>query len=442
MNAARASFLVQCLVVVYTTELMLGGGGRLVTIGPLSLRMMIYGFFVFTFYLAALAFRTEIRNMAWNLAFGITGVVLFYGTVGIMNGATWHAVFMSANSYFTLLYLPLLIYYFNRAGLAGFFKLFMFCAMVIALFTVISFFLGVFGLIDLRQLDDILNNLAYGGNSGMMYGVIPRIHFVSQTVIQFAIAIALARILFEANYFSRYRWWAVIQNLILWLALVMTYTRGYWLGVIISIGILLYKAGLRRARLAVLFSGLIIALAVGGLIGSGSYGLATLASRFVSSFDTGTMEGNRGNLVRILEVFESAKQIRAHPILGVGFGVPMPASYYKTRTAITGKELEGTEFTIELSYLDLFRQVGIAGFTGCLIALWLLYRKTKLVLAVERPSSEYALILGYMSGIAGFLFTAGTNPYLMSSSGLFLIIVALAILWAKPGHYQSELQQR
>ena len=420
------------LVVITTIESMLGGGGRLVAIGPISLRMMVFGFYCMTFLLMALILPSRIQPLSWLVCITISVFVGFFSFIGVLHHAGLTAAVMDANSFFSLAYIVLLFAFFTirTDGTQFFLNLFVKCALMIALFTILMYLLAVIGAVNLRKLDALFRAFAYGGNTGMMKGKIPRIYFISQIYLQVAFGIVLSRLLFAGERERQRRLTLGIQAMILLFAALLSFTRGYWLGIVVTFMILMLLSRFTQ-RLKVILSGALIFIALLSFVAAaGVYDFGVLKERFVSSFQLGSVREDHGDYVRLLEVIQVSSQFRQSPLLGVGFGVPMPSSYYIIRERITGKTLEGTEVVIELSYLDLLRKAGLVGFMLFIISLFILYRKIRTVLSSGKSTPDYPAVAGYFAGFGGFLITAGTNPYLLSSSGIFLFTIAIALVLA------------
>ncbi len=421
--------LILGLVTVVTVETIVGGSGRLLVVGAVTARTIIFGIFVMTFLIMALTFPGRLRKLAWIFSASIAGWLIVYGLVGLLNGAVPSAVVANSNSFVTLTYAILFYYFFTRYpnGLEVFLRLVEWSALAIALFTLGTLVASKLGMLDLRDLDEILKARGYGGNTGVKGGIVPRVYFISQIYLQIALALVLARMLLPGASAAGRRGADLIKLFILLSALVITFTRGFWLGALVAAGIVLYLAGFRRAVKQAVAGLAVIAVIVAALIATGVYDSSDLAQRFVSTTD---VEENQSNLVRVLEAREVAKQVRSSPIIGVGFGVVLPDSYYRLREQITGKPLEGDEFVIELSYFDLLRKVGVVGFGLFLWGLWILVSRMWKAVRSEPDSKRRAMLAGCVAGFVSFLVAAGTNPYLTASAGLFLFSVAIAVALA------------
>ena len=103
-------------------------------------------------------------------------------------------------------------------------------------------------------------------------------------------------------------------------AIVLTYSRGGFLGLAVALGFFAWKAG-RRHRVEIVVAGLLIVAAFLALVPS--YALR-LASIIVPSLDpVGSSEARSGELLRSLYV-----AIR-HPLLGIGMGNYAPEMSYR-----------------------------------------------------------------------------------------------------------------
>ena len=108
-------------------------------------------------------------------------------------------------------------------------------------------------------------------------------------------------------------------SLLMVAAIVVTYSRGGFIGLIAALSFLAWKAG-RRHRSTILILGLVIV--VGFLLAAPSYALR-LASIVIPSLDpVGSSDARRGELFRSLYV------ALRHPILGIGMGNYAPQMSY------------------------------------------------------------------------------------------------------------------
>ena len=82
---AAAGFMIETLFTITLAELFMGGGGRLLQIGPFTLRMLLFGVCLLVF---AVAFAFRLRRMdGQRLAFGLVLIYLIVHVFGLVVGA-------------------------------------------------------------------------------------------------------------------------------------------------------------------------------------------------------------------------------------------------------------------------------------------------------------------------------------------------------------------
>lgn len=432
------------LAVVIILETVLGGSGRAISIGPVTLRMVIFGVFVCTFLLPALTLGTIVRPLAWLTCAGIAVWIAVFGTVGVLYGASVGAAISDANAYLTLTYLILFTYLLRTSPrlLNTLTRTIEIGALSVATFTIAVLIASYLGWIHLAQLDDALKSLGYGGNTGGITGGTPRIYFISQIFLQMALGLVVARLLLTPRPARKGSLADLLRLGWLCAALVITYTRGFWIGAFITVVAIVFAARSWRVVARISLTLLPLAAGLAFIVTLGAYRQGNLEKRLLSS---GDFTQDQGNVVRALEVVEVAQQLRGHTLVGVGFGTPLPNSYYRLRERITGKQLTGSEFVIELSYLDLLRQVGILGmvaFLTLLGAVLFRIRSTLRHLRVRGDPQTFGAAAGFSAGFLGFLVTAATNPYLLSSAGMIFLSLAASIALALSASSSKPLHGR
>lgn len=154
---------------------------------------------------------------------------------------------------------------------------------------------------------------------------------------------------------ARRRWWVWASLVLVTMALVLTYSRHAWVGLLAGIAVI--AACLRSWKLVTVPLALVAVLALTD---------GTLATRIVNIFDTHT---DVSNLDRLNQLKSGARMIIDHPLQGVGPGmveVLYPA--YRTSTAVN-------EHTIHLhnTPVQVCAESGLVGFAFWLwFVLWLL----------------------------------------------------------------------
>ncbi len=415
------------LLAVLTLETILGGSGRIFTWGPVSLRMVLFGAYCATFLLVILFVRTPVQKRTWVILLALVAFWSLYSLIGIGHGAPINAAFSDSNFVLSIVYLPLMLYAFERRpdAVEFFFRVFLVGCVLVAVATIVFFVLQSLRVIDLRALDTVLKELGYGGNTGLYgtKGYSPRVYSIMHLFLQFGVGICLARIVLSRRMKSVSRG-TYLSLLTLLLALLITLTRGFWVGVVVSFLLISAFSGSRRYLRTALVGSVAVVGAIVLLVQIG-YSTESLSHRVLASFDT----RDGGNTVRAIQFVQAIDQVQESPLVGVGFGTPMPDGYYRMRSVLTGKPLSGDEFVIELSYVDLLRKTGFLGLFLFGLGLFVYGRKAYRLIRRGRIDKDKQMVdyVGYMSALGGFLLTATTNPYLLCSAGLFVFIAGAAL---------------
>jgi len=302
--------------------------------------------------------------------------------------------------------------------------------------------------------DILLTHLAYGGN----VGYIPDVAFILALGSGLYLQVGVALITWELLVAPRRVWpWALAALLVV--DVIATYSRGFWAGTVIAIGIVLVLGGPSVARVGVVVGGL-CAMLLAGTLAFGTFGYslpayllhrgesilvagpppaASLAPASVppagaSSAPTpapppliegptvGETAGAISNAYRAVQAQVLIGHIRQRPIIGHGWGT------------IAADYPYGSIFSYELAYLDLLYKTGLIG-----AALFLSFPLRLLVDAGRgrlrrRPlpdglgPREAAIPIAMLVAV---LVTGATNPYILATLGLFPILACIA--WLDPG---------
>jgi O-Antigen ligase len=305
--------------------------------------------------------------------------------------------------------------------------------------------------------------LNMGGSVGYMANGAYRLYTGSGLYLQ----VGLALMTWELMQRPRRAWaWAVY--LIMWIGVVATYTRGFWLSAIGTVAIVLVAGTealtLRDVRRAgtVVAGSLALFMAASLFTHVAGFSLPSyLMDRTATVLETGassspgspspsesspgatptgpvatatpppTGSGGSGqdvggaysNQVRATQATVLWEHISQSPIIGSGYG------------SIAADYPYGHSFSYELNYLDLLFKTGILGF------LIFLSLPVRLVIDAFRgrlghlslPSGVTRAALAVPLAIsAGVLLVSATNPYLLAAFGLFPILACMA--WLEPGH--------
>lgn len=193
----------------------------------------------------------------------------------------------------------------------------------------------------------------------------------------------------------------------------LSHTRGIWLGMVISATVMLLLSGIRLplSRKAWAVAGVFVCVFLAAFIvnadPSVSHGTVSLISQ----------RNELSTSYRLEQAPQLLRGFRRHVVLGSGLGATLPSGFRRNQSE---------PWSFELSYLQLLFQLGMVGTILLLAApAWALYRGVR---SLPRADSEHRVVIAAaIGGIAGFLFTSGGNPYLMTSVGMLALTVLLAM---------------
>lgn len=211
---------------------------------------------------------------------------------------------------------------------------------------------------------------------------------------------------------------------------VVSFTRGYWLGLLVAIpySCFLY-AGLRdgaRARwmrIARTFATIAIVVCVSTLAVSFVFGWsnlpALLVTRFASSVGTEQSSETASNVARLIEYWSAIQHIARSPWLGYGLGFTM-----HTREAIFGTVT--SQWFIHQNYLYIWLKLGVVGLLAFVMTLWeAFWNGTRLATSRGSDGTDAAWGAAAAGGTIHMAVVALTNFNLAQVNGT----VFLAFLW-------------
>lgn len=292
--------------------------------------------------------------------------------------------------------------------------------------------------------------LNMGGSVGYMSNGAYRLYTGSGLYLQ----VGLALVTWELMRRPR-RFWVWAVYLLMWIGVVATYTRGFWLAAIGTVAIVLVVGtdgltirSLKRPA-TVLAGSLALFVVASTFTYVAGFSLPSyLMDRTATVLDTGTLAppggsapsgsepgatpietdgqgqdvaGSYSNQVRATQATILFEHIGRSPIIGSGYG------------SVAADYPYGHLFSYELNYLDLLFK---AGFVGLVIFLSL---PVRLVIDALRgrlgrlrpgPGVSREALAVPLAISAGVLLVSATNPYLLAAFGLFPILACIA--WLEP----------
>ncbi len=251
-----------------------------------------------------------------------------------------------------------------------------------------------------------------------------------EMVIPFALAGAV-RLLAPGR-----RWALGVTALLLLAALLLTYSRGSWLGVVLGSGLVLLifdrRVLLLAAGLSVLALGLVTFMPRDLAVGLNSDGTVHQAPGFEIVDTTGDRVGavGQGRDLRAMLVVNAIPILRDHPLLGVGPGRYGGAAAAHADSPIhrqygTDKLLVAQQ-TVDNFWLHILVEAGVL---GTLAFLWIIGAVVvQLVRALRGAEGVRRIaILGILAGTLAAIITTGTTMGLEANTVAFMFWFLLGI---------------
>lgn len=262
----------------------------------------------------------------------------------------------------------------------------------------------------------ILFGLDYrGGNLGPFQGRIGvestgtfRAYLIDDVILIPAMALLLGGLCSE-GLGSLGRWTAFA----LLTSAYLSHTRGIWLGMMIAVAVTLLLTGTKPplSRPVRLVLGILACAFLAAFVVNADPSASHGAVSFV------TQRNELSTSYRLEQAPQLLRGFRRHVLFGSGLGATLPSGF---------KRNNPEPWSFELSYLQLLFQLGIVGVALLLtIPAWAIYRGVR-SLASADPERR-AILAAALGGIAGFLFTSGGNPYLMTSVGMLAMAILLVM---------------
>jgi O-antigen ligase len=226
------------------------------------------------------------------------------------------------------------------------------------------------------------------------------------------IPLGLSQLFAEAPLFRRWQMVAMLSAM--GLTMILTFSRGSWVGLTAAI---LFLAGLRYRRLLiffVLFAAILYFLPMGGLV----------VERVVS----GLRVEDQAAAMRLGEYKDALRLIAQYPWLGVGFGGAPSIDLYVAASSI---------------YLLMAEEMGLVGLGVFLITMIVLFVYVLGSLRGVGEARLQAIQIGALGSVVGAL-TAGIfdhyffNLYFPHTVALFWLFVGLAVVATKMGVERAD----
>ncbi|MEJ1239080.1 hypothetical protein WBG78_13175 [Chryseolinea sp. T2] len=367
---------VKFLFAVMLLEIFLGGGGRLIDVGPLSIRMYLFILALIISVAEILNHRTIYTTFA-GILIAATVMFLFSSIIGKLNGATTATVLADIKPLLT--FYGLIFFYFMIRDLNDVdfvVRLLKFCSITLAIL-----YVGVFVLINTHILPfalfyskvTVTQEFFFRGEFAFFYK-------------------GFIYMCFGAIFYACEKKALKAPFLLLAVAIILTFTRGFFVSILLTF--LFYHVFIvRNASKLILF---LIATMVAVMLLWGYY--------YQKSLGRSTSDSVR--VEQVQEVIERTTPLSS--IIGHGYGVGVPSRPER----------------MEIVYLELFHKQGIFGLLfwfALALVVWQLYKRAL-------TYGNNSLANAFMLSVVFVYVESITNPFLTNPIGLNMVLIAMVCL--------------
>lgn len=429
-------------IFLFAAECVLGCSGQWLRFGPVSIRMVLFAIcFVLTLPNVFRNLKELLRtpHVIWTVLLGIYLVIA--AVIGWRRGNSLGFIKADITGYMTFALLPgMLTTICTRERVAKLTNVVFYSAFALGAVTVIMhFFLAFATDTQIFELNNWINDHSMGGMATMVTGM-QRTYFRSHIFLQVGLLIGLQKVWCKKG---KARWLLFGAEAILAYACLMTYTRGFWLGLAISAVCLLALYPWQWKRYLSSVGILALLLAVLFTLSGLAYGKAVAAIEVVNRFNpnlftgaiflpshgdaTGSTDGTEDTEPTDPDADQVSVQIRQEslrllgekisdkPLFGNGLG--------------TNLDEIRNDGKVEYMYYDVIMKTGLVGFVFFFAAFFLpvfglLKRRVKALARKEEipwdsPQMQNTTLLAAFLGVA---ITSYLNPFLINPMGILLVM--------------------
>lgn len=417
-------------------EFILGGLGHIFGL-PIRKGLFAIGI-VFSIFMI---YREKIRiEKKFLIPIFVVCIYIAYGSIiGLINRNSIGDIFSDANGFLGILYALLLIAYIKgrSENINKVLNIFVNCAVIVAIITIVLFFLSRIYLPNNLEIIVAYNNL----NTKLQYGLISglvlsnnyaRVYLYNGIFMQLAVAIMFIKLFNkERNIFG------IVKLAILLVGIYVSNTRGFWLG---TLGVLIlsfayylwrfkkYKLTIKNVLIAIIPLVLVTVIIPKTIVAvSPEQNLPQSTGSIKERFESiGDFENDESNKVRAIQLRFLVDKIKEKPVLGWGFG----AHIYEYPQYMEENGLQSVNSSsFELYYVELIFKTGIIGtliFFG-----YLLYNFIKLLLLIFKKGlkeNDEQILVGWTIGTMSILASSITNPYIAGLSVFFVLVMEVYLI--------------
>lgn len=419
-------------------ELVLGGLGHVFGL-PIRKGLFALGI-IFSLYMI---YREKITvSKEFIIPIVVVSLYGIYGSViGLIQGNNIKDIISDVNSFLGIIYILLLIAYTkgNKEKIRSVFNIFINCSIIVAIITIVLFFVSRIYLPNDLTIVSRYNHyngiLQYGLISGLVLSNnYARIYLYNGIFMQLSVAILMIKLL---NSYNKNKIFDVIRLSILIVAIYVSNTRGFWLGtlgiVILVIMYFLFRKSKFNFSIKLLIIPIVVLLIVGfgiskSIVTPETNNVPVQQNSFMDRVDSITdFENDLSNKVRAVQLRFLLEKWREKPVFGSGFG----AHIYEYTEYSKENNLPGAALScnFELYYVELLFKTGIVGislFFGYM--LWNFIKLIKLLFKKRMDFTDEQMLVGWTIGTLSILASSITNPYIAGLSVFFVLVMEVYLI--------------
>lgn len=368
-------------LLILLVEIFLGGAGRLVTIGPLTLRMYLFigGMFI-TIILLLIGYK--LSSLSKVIIFCFTVIYLSAILLGLFNNADVILLLADAKMASFFFIYPLFDLIIREELIVNrIIFLLKSASFLMATLYISTIFLLYSGIINFKELYDVLSKEEYSGEFGFRGGE-------SGALIYKGFAYMCMGFFF--HFFSKRSITNILLMILIIIAIVATLTRGFILTILIILLPYIIIRFIKDRKFIILFFSAILFC----------YVLLIAVPIFVETLG----DKSESDLIRKTQIIEVADRISFSSILvghGYGIGVPIREGHF------------------EMTYLEIFHKQGIMG-------LFFWFGILGLVLKLYLKNRDNLLQYhGFFCSILFLYIQSASNPFLVNSIGLTMLFITI-----------------
>ena len=430
--------IARILLLVYLAECAVGSSGKLISFGPISLRMLLFGLcFVATLPAVLRNIGSLIKNKQVIVTLLLGSYWLICGVIGFAAGNNPSLVWADVTGMMGLALIPgfLAVMSDDHIIRKAMDVIFWSAAALAAVSVILHFAMAGANKARFDLVNNWINDRSLGGLARLASGI-DRIYFKSQIFLQVAILYGVWKL---GNTEPGKRLWLYLTLGIQTCAWVLSYTRGFWLGLVIS-AVIIFVLNPRQWKLYLkAMGGMLGVFAVFLALSSVCYGGPKVVTEIVGRTDASLLAEKDGvdteyihpdadgdGEVSVDEANDAASKLRGqslnliyqrigdHPIFGNGLGENLD------EIRSDGK--------IEYMYLDILMKTGCVGLILFLLTffgavaehlLWEL-RHRREEPAWNSPQMRNRFLTAAFLGVA---LTSWFNPFLNNPMGISLLML-------------------